>query len=76
MESKKSYSIQDVKIPDGEWLTMIEGAAYTRTGYARFVEACNRNEFPNYNKPGEGKKLRRLVRKADLDAWVFAYGRG
>lgn len=69
-----SQSIKNIKVPESEWLTLIEGAAYTRTGYSRFVQAANRSEFPTYVKPGGSKKKGRLVRKRDLDVWVMSGG--
>jgi hypothetical protein len=63
---KYSYSIRGVKIPEGEWLTLLEGAAYARINYARFTVLVGSGEIPSYVEPG---KTRKRVRKSDIDTW-------
>lgn len=66
--AKRSRSTKDVRIPDGPWLNLIEGAAWARMSYSRFVAAGNRAEFPVYLIPGSKRDKR--VKKTDIDAWL------
>lgn len=78
-ETEKSHSrkLQDVPIPNSDWLTVREGAAYVRMGYARFNEAVKSEEIPIYFVPasdsstGNSRSKRRRVHKHDLDDWMF-----
>jgi excisionase family DNA binding protein len=71
-EKSHSRKLQDVPIPNSDWLTIREGAAYVRMGYARFNEEVNRGGLPLYYAPGS---KRRRVRKQDLDKWIESNGR-
>lgn len=66
-KKKYSYSIKGVRIPEGEWLTMLQAAAYVGMSYARFVTKANRGEIPSYRVPGQ---KRRRFRKKDLNDWM------
>lgn len=58
-----------MKIPEGEWLTLLEGAAYARINYATFTHLVKEGGMPSYKEPG---KHRRKVRKTDIDTYLMA----
>ena len=68
----KSYSIKNVHVPDGEWLTLLEGAAYARVAYAPFTKSAKAGELPTYHVPGSKNSKR--VRKSDIDKWLMGVG--
>lgn len=58
----------EVRIPEGEWLTLKEGAAYARMSYQNFTQAVKRGEIPSFIPPGYTRTKR--VRKTDIDVWM------
>lgn len=67
-KGNKSYSTKNVPIPEGEWLTLLEAAAYARVSYVRMTKAAKNRELPVYGVP-EARNSRRL-RKSDVDRWL------
>lgn len=67
-KTSKSYSIKNVKIPEGPWCTLLEGAAYARVAYAAFTKAAREEQLPVYIAPATENGRR--VHKADIDAWL------
>lgn len=62
----------EVCVPEGEWLTMAEGAAYARMSYPNFTAAVKRGELPSYVPPGYTRTKR--LKKKDIDAWMQSGG--
>ncbi len=61
----------EIRIPEGEWLTLKEGAAYARMSYPNFTQAVKRGELPAYLLPGHTRTKR--VKKSDLDSWLGSF---
>ena len=62
---KYSYSIKGVEIPDTEWLTLLQGAAYANMSYHRFTAMVKTGAMRSYEKQPGSK--RRVVSKTDID---------
>lgn len=61
----------EVRIPEGDWLTLREGAAYARMSYQNFTQAVRRGEIPSYVPPGYTRTKR--VSKKDIDDWIRSH---
>ncbi|CAN5868102.1 hypothetical protein BH18ACT11_BH18ACT11_25050 [soil metagenome] len=67
-EERGQMKTSEVRIPEGEWLTLREGAAYARMSYQNFTQAVKKGEIPGYVPPGYTRTKR--VKKADVDTWI------
>lgn len=63
---------EEVRIPDGPWLTLREGAAYARMSYPNFTQAVKHGDIRSFSVPGYSRTRR--VRKEDIDAWLRSVG--